>query len=97
MVRLNRILMVKASGFSSLTSTVGDLRLIFSIALKSVATCFIIGHNHPSGNIQPSKHDLALTLKLKEAGLLMDIKMMDHLIISPIQGQYFSFADEELI
>ena len=68
-----------------LTSTVGDLRLIFSIALKSVATYFIIGHNHPSGNIQPSKHDLALTLKLKEVGQLMDIKMMDHLIISPIQ------------
>ena len=80
-----------------LTSTVGDLRLIFSVALKSVATCFIIGHNHPSGNLQPSQQDIALTIKLKDAGILMDIKLMDHLIISPVEGQYYSFADEGLI
>ena len=80
-----------------LTSTVGDLRLIFSIALKSVATSFIVGHNHPSGNLQPSQQDIALTLKLKEAGRLKDIKLMDHLIISPIEGQYYSFADNGML
>lgn len=80
-----------------LTSTVGDLRLIFSVALKSVATCFIIGHNHPSGNLQPSKQDIALTNKLKEVGTLMDIKLLDHIILVPNDGSYFSFADEGLI
>ena len=80
-----------------LTSTVGDLRLIFSAALKSVATAVIVGHNHPSGNLQPSHQDIALTLKLKEAGRLMDIKLMDHLIISPVEGQYYSFADDGML
>ena len=80
-----------------LTSTVGDLRLIFSAALKSVATAVIVGHNHPSGNLQPSHQDIALTLKLKEAGRLMDIKLMDHLIISPVEGQYYRFADDGML
>ena len=62
-----------------------------------MATNFIIGHNHPSGNLQPSKQDIAITLKLKEAAQLMDIKLLDHLIISPIQGRYYSFADSGLI
>ena len=80
-----------------LTSTVGELRLIFPIALKLVATGFIIGHNHPPGNLQPSQQDIALTLKLKEAGRLKDIKLLDHLIISPIEGQYYSFANNGLL
>ena len=61
-----------------------------------MATNFIIGHNHPSGNLQPSKHDIAITLKLKEAAQLMDIKLMDHIIISP-EGKFYSMADEGLI
>lgn len=51
-----------------ITATVCDIRLVLSIALKCLASNFIIGHNHPSGNLQPSKQDIALTLKLKEAG-----------------------------
>ena len=73
------------------------LRLIFSIALKSVATSFIVGHNHPSGNLVPSSHDLALTIKLAEAGQLMDIKLMDHIIVTPMQGEYYSFADNGML
>lgn len=80
-----------------ITATVCDIRLVLSIALKCMATNFIIGHNHPSGNLQPSKQEIAMTLKLKEAGQLMDIKLMDHLIVSPFEGKYFSFADEGLI
>ncbi|MCA6440865.1 MAG: JAB domain-containing protein [Chitinophagaceae bacterium] len=80
-----------------LTSTVGDLRLIFSVALKSVATSFIVGHNHPSGNLVPSSHDLTLTLKLAEAGRLMGIKLMDHIIVTPTQGEYYSFADNGML
>lgn len=80
-----------------LTSTVVDLRLIFSVALKSVATSFIVGHNHPSGNLTPSAHDQALTLKLAEAGRLMDIKLIDHIIIAPTEGEYYSFADNGML
>jgi DNA repair protein RadC len=80
-----------------LTSTVADLRLIFSIALKSVATGFIVGHNHPSGNLNPSEQDKTVTVKLKEAGRLLDIKLLDHLIIAPGDGGYFSFADNGLL
>ena len=61
-----------------------------------VVLCFY-GRNTPSGNLQPSKQDITLTIKLKEAGMLMDIKMMDRLIISPLEGQYYSFADNGLL
>lgn len=80
-----------------ITSTVGDLRLIFSVALKSLATGFIVGHNHPSGNMQPSSQDMLLTQKLKDAGLIMDIKLIDHIILGPEKGNYYSFADNGLI
>ncbi len=80
-----------------ITGTVADMRLILSVALKSVATNFIIGHNHPSGNMKPSEADIALTKKLKDAGKLMDIKLLDHIILSPEEGTYFSMADEGLL
>jgi DNA repair protein RadC len=80
-----------------ITGTVADLRLILSVALKSVACNFIIGHNHPSGNMKPSEADIALTKKLKDAGKLMDIKLLDHIILSPEDGKYFSMADEGLL
>jgi DNA repair protein RadC len=80
-----------------ITGTVADLRLILSVALKSVACNFIIGHNHPSGNMKPSEADIALTRKLKDAGKLMDIKLLDHIILSPEEGTYFSMADEGLM
>ena len=80
-----------------ITSTVGDLRLIFSVGLKTIATGFIIGHNHPSGNLEPSKQDIELTDRLKEAGILMNIRLLDHLIISPVPNKYYSFADQGFI
>lgn len=80
-----------------ITGTVADLRLILSVALKSIATSFVIGHNHPSGNLKPSEADIALTRKLKDAGKLMDIKLLDHIILSPEEGAYFSMADEGLL
>ena len=95
--RAQRVIGAYKVSEGGLTSTVADLRLIFSVGLKSVATSFIIGHNHPSGNLEPSSQDLALSLKLKEAGLLMNIKIVDHLILSPAIGEYFSFADNGLL
>jgi len=76
-----------------LTGTVADIRLILGIALKACACSIIISHNHPSGNLKPSGADQELTNKLKEAGKLMDITLMDHIILSP-GGSFYSFADE---
>jgi DNA repair protein RadC len=75
-----------------ITGTVADLRLIFSVALESLATKIIIAHNHPSGNLNPSEADTALTRKIYNAGKVMDITLLDHLIIT-VKG-YYSFADE---
>ena len=79
-----------------LTGTVADVRLILGIALKACACSIIISHNHPSGNLKPSGADQELTNKLKEAGKLMDITLLDHIILSP-EGSFYSFADEGLI
>jgi DNA repair protein RadC len=79
-----------------LTGTVADVRLILGIALKACACSIIISHNHPSGNLKPSGADQELTNKLKEAGKLMDINLLDHIILSP-EGSFYSFADEGLI
>ena len=76
-----------------LTSTIVDTRIIFSVALKSLATNIIISHNHPSGNMVPSTQDDDLTRKINEAGKILDITLLDHVIVSP-QFDYFSYADE---
>lgn len=78
-----------------LTATVVDLRLIFSTAIKTFATGIIISHNHPSGNLTPSEADKNITKKIKAAGELLDIKLMDHIILT--DEQYFSFADEGIL
>jgi DNA repair protein RadC len=78
-----------------LSGTVTDVRLIMKTAIELLASSIILAHNHPSGNIQPSEADKAVTRKLKETGDLMDIKVIDHLILS--ENNYFSFADAGLI
>jgi DNA repair protein RadC len=78
-----------------ITGTVADPRLIFAAALKANACAMIISHNHPSGNLKPSRQDEELTAKLKQAGQFLDIKVLDHLIITT--ETYFSFADEEIL
>jgi len=72
-------------------STVVDVRLILCIALQTQAAQIILAHNHPSGNIQPSKADQELTTKIKSAAVWMDIRVTDHIILS--KHNYFSFAD----
>jgi DNA repair protein RadC len=78
------------------TGTVVDPKLIFMLALKTVACSVILCHNHPSGNLKPSDHDISLTKRIKEAGKLLEISLLDHLIVTP-EGNYHSFADEGLI
>ena len=78
-----------------ITGTVVDVRLLFAIALKATATALIVAHNHPSGSLRPSEQDIKLTRKIKEGGMLLDIKIHDHLIVT--DTGYFSFQDEGLI
>ena len=76
-----------------ITGTLVDVRLIFAVALKSLAVGMILTHNHPSGTLNPSEADKSITRKIKSAGEFLDIKVLDHIILTP-SGKYFSFADE---
>ena len=78
-----------------LTNTIVDPRLIFLKAIEVQATSIVLCHNHPSGNLTPSRADEELTARLKSAGMLLDIKVLDHLIVS--NEGYYSFADNGLI
>ena len=93
--RANRVLGWAKVSQGGLSGTVADPKVIFQIALKSNACSIIIAHNHPSGTLTPSEADIHLTRKLKEAGTLLDLPVLDHLIISS-EG-FYSFADEGLI
>jgi DNA repair protein RadC len=79
-----------------ISGTVTDVRVILQAAIKANASGIIACHNHPSGNIQPSESDSRLTQKIKEAGQVMDIQLLDHLIITT-EGKYYSFADNGLL
>lgn len=78
-----------------LTGTVIDVRLILKTALEKLACSIILCHNHPSGNLMPSQQDKEITSKIRDAGRMMDIPVLDHLIIAG--DRHFSFADEGLI
>lgn len=78
-----------------ITGTLVDLRLALKKALELGATAIILVHNHPSGNLNPSNADKQLTLKLKTGGESLDIKTLDHVIVT--EKSYFSFADEGLL
>ena len=93
--RANRLLAVSQLSNGGITDTVADVRLIFATALKANAVLLLLAHNHPSGNLKPSKGDIELTLQIREAGRYLDILVFDHLIISS-EG-YLSMADEGLI
>ena len=95
--RANRVLGIYPMSVGGITGTVADIRLILSIALTTASTSIVLCHNHPSGNLKPSKSDIDLTARVKEGANILDIKLLDHLIISPIEGEYSSFADEGLI
>ena len=79
----------------STVATVVDIRLLFATAIKTNAISIVLLHNHPSGNLKPSELDLVMTRKVVEAGKLLDVKVLDHLIITA-EG-YYSFLDEGLI
>lgn len=95
MNRANKINHFQVLSSGGISHTIVDPRIIFKRALEVKATSIVLCHNHPSGNLRPSRQDEALTAKLKDAGKLLDIQVVDHLIVSD-EG-YYSFADEGLI
>lgn len=88
----NKVLGVYQASSGGIAGTVVDIRLLFASALKANAAGMIISHNHPSGKTAPSEADKAITRKIKTAGELLDIKLLDHLIVT--EEKYYSFLDE---
>ena len=88
---MDRLLLSKGG----ITGTLVDVRLALKRALELSATSIILSHNHPSGNLNPSSADKQLTQKLKAAAESIDVKILDHLIVT--EKSYFSFADEGLL
>ena len=91
----NKVLAKSQVSKGGLTATIVDVRLLFKRALELASVAIIVCHNHPSGKLQPSVADKNLTEKMKQAGNTLDIKLLDHLIIT--EKAYFSFADEGLL
>lgn len=91
----NKILQKWRLSIGGMTGTAVDIRLVYKKAIEIYATAIILCHNHPSGKIQPSNADKQLTSKFKKAGEILDVKLLDHLIIT--ENAYFSFADESML
>ena len=90
--RLMRKIPISEGGISG---TVVDPKKIFNIVLEFHSSSIIIGHNHPSGNLEPSEADTRLTRKIRDAGALLDIALLDHIIVG--DDSYYSFADQGTI
>jgi len=93
--RANKVLGWYKVSEGGMSGTVVDPKLIFSTALKGLASSIILSHNHPSGNLKPSEQDITLTKRLKQAGDLLEIPVLDHLILS--NEGFYSFADEGMM
>ncbi len=93
--RANEILGYYKHSIGGIAGTVADVRLIYATALISASVAIVLAHNHPSGNLNASQADIDLTRKIKEAGKVLDIALLDHLIIT--KTGYFSFADEGML
>lgn len=93
--RANCIIGTRQISTGGVSGTVVDPKVIFSKALEVKASAIILSHNHPSRNLKPSEQDLTITKKIREAGRVLEIAVLDHLIISG--NGFYSFADEGLI
>ncbi|WP_282044233.1 RadC family protein [Winogradskyella flava] len=91
----NKIIHKNQLSKGGITGTLVDVRLVLKNALETGATALILCHNHPSGTLKPSQADKDITQKLKMAAQSLDIKVLDHLIVT--DKAYFSFADENIL
>lgn len=88
----NELLVAQPLFQGGVSSTVVDTKVVFHAAIKHLASAIIVAHNHPSGNLQPSQADIQLTHRLVRAGRLLNIRVLDHIIIS--HRGYYSFLDD---
>ena len=93
--RSNKIMGRMKLSQGGISGTVTDVRVVMKRAIEYLASGIIVAHNHPSGNLNPSESDTKITQKIKEAGNLMDIQLLDHIIIC--DKGYYSFADEGIL
>ena len=93
--RSNKVITQMKLSQGGISGTVTDVRIVMKKAIECLASGIIVCHNHPSGNLNPSESDSKITQKIKEAGSLMDIQLLDHLIIS--DKDYYSFADNGVL
>ncbi len=93
--RSNKIVSRERVSMGGVSGTVVDARIVFKRAIELLASSIILCHNHPSGNLNPSQADINLTRKLKKAGEVMDVAVIDHLIIAG--DGFYSFADEGIL
>ncbi len=93
--KANKVNLFEIISRGGITGTVADPRIILKRALEEDATSLVLCHNHPSGNLKPSRADEELTKKIKEAAKYFDIIVMDHIIVS--EEGYYSFADEGIL
>lgn len=93
--RANKVVGFYKVSSGGLSSCILDPRVIFTIALNCGATSIILSHNHPSGNTTPSVQDKDITKKVKEAGKLLDIGLLDHIILT--DDNYYSFMEEGIL
>lgn len=91
----NKVIYHKIISSGGMTGTVADPKIIFREALEHDAIKLVLCHNHPSGELRPSREDISLTKRICDAAVLLDMKVLDHLIVSS-QG-YYSFSDEGLL
>ncbi|MCO6359911.1 RadC family protein [Roseivirga pacifica] len=95
LARNNTVLHKRCVSTGGVSGTVADPKIIFKKALEDLASGVILIHNHPSGNLKPSQADIKLTNKLSEAGKLLEIPVIDHIIFT--EHGYYSFADEGML
>ena len=93
--RAHKVLGISTVSTGGVSGTLADPKVIFGTALKSLSSAIILAHNHPSSNTKPSQADINLTKKLVEGGNLLDIKVLDHIIVT--EDEHFSFLDEGLM
>ena len=91
----NRVIGIVIISAGGISGTVADPKLIFAAGLKACASSVIIAHNHPSGNLNPSQADIKLTQRMKKAGEVLEMPVLDHIILTS-EG-YYSFADEGML
>ena len=93
--RSNSLLKKELISRGGIAGTVVDTKIIFKTAITHYASSIIVCHNHPSGNTKPSEADIKITKNIRDAGKIMDIPLLDHLIIA--EGSFYSFADEGML